>query len=119
MVHLALTALQQEENVKLVHDLELLQSELKIAENELLETTTHLKQAQQGIKNMSTFLAAIFKMDFTKPKRIVIYKLLKIILFVHYFLLIITILCLHFQFLDFLKVLSRSMKVVVWLCDVF
>ena len=74
MVHLALTALQQEENVKLVHELEVLQSQLKIAENELLETTTHLKQTQQGMKNMSTFLAAFFKMNFTKPRRRVIHK---------------------------------------------
>lgn len=74
MVHLALTALQQEENVKLVHELEVLQSQLKIAENELLETTTHLKQVQQGMKNMSNLLAAFFKMDFTKPRRRVAHK---------------------------------------------
>ena len=29
----------------------------------------HLKQAQQGMKNMSAFLAAVFKMEFTKPRR--------------------------------------------------
>lgn len=67
MAHLALTAVQQEKNVMVVHELEVLQSELKIVENELLETTTHLKQVQQGMKNMSTYLATVFKMDFTKP----------------------------------------------------
>jgi hypothetical protein len=43
MIHVALTALQQKENVKLVHKLEVLQSKLKIVEDKLLETTTHLK----------------------------------------------------------------------------
>jgi hypothetical protein len=43
MIHLALTSLQQEENVKLIHKMEVLQNELKIVEDKFLETTTHLK----------------------------------------------------------------------------
>lgn len=69
MVHLASTALQQEENVKLVSELEVLQSQLKIAESELLETTTCLKHTQQGMKNISTFRTSFLNMNFTTPWR--------------------------------------------------
>jgi hypothetical protein len=43
--------MQQEEKDHLVHNLEVLQVQQTTTERELLETTTRLRKAQQGIRN--------------------------------------------------------------------